>query len=427
VTALSPKGALIALCAMLIACAFLVHHRKEDSFPRLFDGPNVLGHPDKGLHDAEMAKLNKALQPAFDQIDPYSSLLIICDIQAGLCTNYPFSTELQAFLTDAVNAESGWRKAMAYTAQMIPMAVDMRFDLAGWNGSAWSGAELRFLYSVDQVQDTVILEFVLQDMSWPVFQGLANQWGSLSKSSATYAADLANAVTAANVAGAQKLRIRTNRFLSFQKWELAEWDFLIKNQTFDGSTALCPGALEDQLASDPGIDAFSSVAQQLGAGVLVTMPGSLASGFKKNQPTGYSMGMPENVPFNNPANQAARNLLALRQCTWCHTRETGTNFRHVSRDPTSGSITLSDYLTSGLDSSSHRRKRPTIEGLYEASIDSVAPLQVPFQWGTTPETSTRSFSDLARRRGFLSALINSTPMDTSSLQAILAFQQDFAH
>ncbi len=108
------------------------------------------------------------------------------------------------------------------------------------------------------------------------------------------------------------------------------------------------------------------------------------------------------------ANGAVRNILALQQCTSCHTVETQTDFMHVRNRLTTASSALSAFLVGPANNS-----RPLLEDLYYAqnTVLAVDQCYIGYPGNSACTTGYRrpvhqSFHDLARRTLFLAAILN---------------------
>lgn len=101
--------------------------------------------------------------------------------------------------------------------------------------------------------------------------------------------------------------------------------------------------------------------------------------------------------------RAARDVLAMQQCIFCHRAETNNDFTHVKNHDGTAIQDLSCFLTgaSGI-------VRPTFKQLADSSA--TCPAQVQFSvcvsaTSCAPVKETRQFHELARRASYLATLL----------------------
>jgi hypothetical protein len=408
----------------------------------MFQGRDLQPH-DRNVNDPSLDELKKALGTAYASIDPYRSLMIYdCTQGASWCNQSNFG--LCPLLGDALGAAQaqtagklwfqsisgndnlgndaqGWGGSLCgRSLTLLSVANRMDFAATDDNGSNWHNAELRFVYAARQ-NFTLILEFVLPAMGWAEFQGLASEWVGLSKinvNDAQFTADLTKAIKATRYNQATMVRIRVNRSHTPQDWRLGEWD-LTPGTTL---TSLDPSPLDQQLKTSLTASGFSALAAATPPDAKsVKLPTPFYPGIKAYSNMAYGMPLPSGVPAN-PNNLHVRNMIALQQCTGCHTTETGNDFAHINVG--NGAAVLSPFLA-GI-----KTDKPTIDDLYFADCTAGIVSCTKVKYTSDGQYVTRRFHDLGRRLLFLSAVIsapNTSPLDARSLGFINAFATDFSH
>ena len=118
------------------------------------------------------------------------------------------------------------------------------------------------------------------------------------------------------------------------------------------------------------------------------------------------MGMPPGLCY---ASTATRDVLALQQCTWCHTTESNTAFHHIKNRYPKGSSVPSGFLA-GLHPSDGTTLHPRLSDLYYANPQVVWSTDPDFHYDTYPgapcntrvrASVTHRFHDIARQTLFL--------------------------
>ena len=411
------------------------------------------------LRGSSSLTLADLLKPEFSDpynaLDPYRSLLVsdctsgatwcrqsqfgVCDLlgrvlgaaQTKIVANgwYLYMNDDPTFQLDAKN----WGGSLC-GAPLQLLAVVNRLDFAeSADAASWEKAELRFVFAAKK-DFTLIVEFVLPELTWTEFQNLAKEWARLSTlelNTAAFAPQLLKVVNAARTESAPKVRLRVNRLHTPQQWRLGEWDFTA-GQTFQPNVKLQPSVLDQQLKATVDKDTFLDLAAKTPSDATsVDMPANLlSSGLKQYSPSKYAMPIPVGVSLDDPRNTNLRNMIALQQCTWCHTTESGTNFAHINVGKTPGSAALSPFLIGA------RKDKPAIENLFYANCGDGTIWCTELDYYPGGDQSqpvqhvTRRFHDLGRRLMFLSAVLAAPPnlhTGDKALELIQAFRSGFTH
>jgi hypothetical protein len=213
---------------------------------------------------------------------------------------------------------------------------------------------------------------------------------------------------------------------------MSQYDFLPKK-------GFKPARLTDQISNDcarPGnpnyneyIKLWKTLPATSKAESLRINPALLASPAIKYTQQLFSMPDGPCNQFAGPTFTRTRNILALQQCTGCHTKETGTCFQHITNRPTNGSAQLSKFLTGN-------NAQPTIRQLWLADPAAVDHEKVPYyvEVGTsgthcppTTATADRYFHDLGRRALFMAAVLRYNAETPQAVEVIQGFKANFAH
>jgi hypothetical protein len=301
-----------------------------------------------------------------------------------------------------------------------PLAIVNRMDLAEWEpaGSvrgAWVRPELRFVYGYER-NFTIIVEFVLPDSTWREFRDRARAWNALSAADSPFAPALSEVVEGSRYKESLAVRIRVNRSnISTDPcgfWLMGQWSFA---RAQDGGWGFQVDPLTDQIKPQPPEADYLKLWSQDEASVrTICIPKTLQANFAKYIRDQESVAMPSGVA--NPQLRV-RNILALQQCTLCHTSETGTSFQHISNDQPA--VTLSAFLTGpsrkadGLFSDLTKGDPPCAGVCVSYCTQQNLPHDQACTTGfacakdaPAPTSTTRKFNDLARRKLFLSYLVN---------------------
>lgn len=320
------------------------------------------------------------------------------------------------------------------------LAIVNRIDLATWQGDRpdhpipqWTGAEVRFVYGriprgTDENIFTLILEFSLPPRGWAEFQKLAGSWQRLSTVTDDQVLPALNdALRESGYQDSPLVRLRVNRSVAGAKWEFFQWEFAPQLRPL-AATPLTDQIDLSFLNAQPGSNLYDRYIQlwkppappsgvPIDTGFLAPSGAAYTTGSK-------GLAMPRNLCS---AGGPARNILGLQQCTLCHSAESGTTFTHISNRDPHGSSSLSGFL---VGSSAHNRKLvPGLRGLYYQDPDGAFEVAVNYLKcdQQTVASTTRHFSDLARRGLFLSAVINQATPGAAALQQIRTFATDYSH
>lgn len=349
------------------------------------------------------------------------------------------------------------------------LAVVNRLDFAGPTVSGkWGLAELRFVYGArttkpkpDPEPFTVIVEFVLPDLPWNEFRAMAGGWHNLRTLQGDPFAVALKALlqqpwspVADKPSASALVRIRTNSLTGggSSPWFFAQWalsggrltqtaltDEIYRQCTrSDGTNPYtqvgCPQAkpascaayrpMYDQFLAKPGLTFAVSESQ-----LLVMNQCYFADDPGMDGPSGICA--TDRAAGPEGPMGLARKVLSLQQCSNCHGAETNNSrFVHVANRQEEATVAdLSLFLTG-------TNPKPTQAALNEHLQDAVFTARVPVNWpGSTscpPATITvlRYFNDLARRRLFLAAVLEtdaSTPPNGDLTQIIKGFGTDMTH
>jgi hypothetical protein len=350
-----------------------------------------------------------------------------------------------------------WDGASPAGAPFLLLAVVNRIDLAEWDASRakWKNAELRFVYGLKKTGAssappfTLIIEFVLPDLSWSELRALAADWQALAGMADTQLrTSLVGLVAKQFQRNLTLARLRTNWQLStgHSKWGLAQWEFntsgLARTDLTDQINSACVntiGAMAGGCATYPQL-----------WGLLAGIPdlkrweipagSALLSNFEKYapfptpgpQPKPLGMATPWGVCNPSPR---VRNVLSLQQCTFCHGAETNNDFTHVkNRLPTDRKAALSNFVQGLIE-------KPTFTQLKTLDPAAVFPVDLTYQTYSgqgstcstivaTQPTQHRYFHDLGRRALFLAAILIAPPgepVPQGYLDLIASYGADFSH
>jgi hypothetical protein len=461
------KSALLSLLGARVGALSVNTPAAKLNVPPSLTAPFILPTPPVLLP----SNFDGNIRQKYDEVNPLKSLLINdCD---GFC-NDPFFSFGRIVVQGAQSTEmlhpeqapKKWYDSLtkvvlnhgdlvkpwsgSHSDQFQLLAVVNRLDFATpTKYGKWRGAELRFVYGAqmpkpDSEPDkfSVIVEFVLPDLSWKDFRTLAGAWHDLrGLQGAAFAARLKTMLgqtwspLAYQPASCPLVRIRTNSLSGPPPsiWFLAQWELaggklqqaLLTDEMFRQCTSSngqnpypppCPQdkpiscsayrPLYDQFAARPGLtlevqSAELLVKTQCYSGIDPGMDG----------PSGVCASDPSAMPPNGLM-FLARNILALQQCHNCHRAETNNTafFQIANRMPTETKAKLSPFL----DGNGH--PKPSFAELNNPNSGAVFPVQVTVTWpgsrGKCEPTTVmedRHFNDLARRSLYLAAVLVSDP------------------
>jgi hypothetical protein len=310
------------------------------------------------------------------------------------------------------------------------LAIANRMDMAHFEGGQWQGAEIHFIYGLIPTDPataprlTVIMEFKLPRFNRNEFQKLAATWSDLSKiGDSEYATRYPNALAnALRQTGFSPDEQSPSRFLSLNSrlnhirtagpWMLSQLVLDPASSNSAARRAFAPDGLNDQidrhkLDLPEYRNLWRSSPTSAETGLLhFPVPGVLAAGpsMEYEKPTS-GLGPPSGV-CDAPA---ARNILALQQCTWCHTTETNTRFTHIPNRLANEASTPSEFLIG--PGTKGANIQPRLADLYYAKKEVVWRFDLKYKTFTgTPNCTTaadvtipRAFHDVARRTLFLAA------------------------
>ena len=432
------------------------------------DSRSLKVHPEPatGPDPATVAALaNSPIGIAYNAIHPERSILAYdCGSGSKWCGQAPFSfqtvfaeaaklanpnhPESEALASSWYDAASGLDTVLNVDLPKFPslekapfqlLAVANRLDLAHLEGSSWVGAEIHFAYGLVPARDAtlpqqlmVILEFELPPFDRPSFKTLAQTWSGLSSASDDlYASQLAGALRASGLSldpdPARRTRVvrvnsRMNHALAAGPWLLSQLVLDPASQDPAARTAFARAKLNDQIRGDLAPDAWVNLWQQAQSAIqsgklAYPIPDNLLENSSltynilfQDGPSGIEvalgMGTPPGVCN---ASEAVRNVLALQQCSWCHTTETKTQFAHLPNRLPQDSSVPSGFLV-GKGNNLH----PSLTDLYYGHENVVWPVTIPYTtYGGPPSCQTqaanlanavRKFHDVARRTLFLAAV-----------------------
>jgi len=292
------------------------------------------------------------------------------------------------------------------------LAVANRMDMAQWDGQKWIHAEVHMAYGLTPEPDgspinlTVIVEFELCTFADEDFRKLAQQWIALPPSTdAAYPNELKAALQKSGLPydGSGKFvaaRVRINHDIKGFEWRLTQVELK------PDATGFQRRRLDDQIDPDRLRESPLWLAAQAGiknGAYRVEDPylGKDASLPYTNQPPG--IGPPQGLCGIAPA---TRHVLAIQQCTGCHTVETGTGFKHISNRRRNEAASISAFLAG-----KYNDPKPKLADLWVPDMNVVQGAKVTYTaysggGCTTPSQSseTRAFHDIARRSLFLAAV-----------------------
>jgi hypothetical protein len=445
--------------AVIGGCLYLLFHEKSvaqvvpDEVLDIFQSRALKLHA--GPVDSKVVAdlTNSAIGQAYGKIVPKRSILLYnCTDPKNWCSERDFS--FQAMFQQAAKLTksnpspdalaSSWYdttnsrpvdpglsanitkfKSLAM-ANMQLLAIANRMDLANWSGVQWVGGEIHFVYgpiSKSSVQNlTIIFEFELPDFDRPTFKELAQTWIDLGTApDDQYVAKLRAALRSSGFAllpgdkvRIQRLHVRMNDEISAQFWRLSQ-TILDRN-----SATFVPVKLDDQMPLNPSPNLYAKfwpVAQTHTAPGInhITIPDNL---LVQDASILYGdsdqiLGMPPGV-CDSSQSKTIRNVLALQQCTRCHTLETGTVFTHLANRSPEASEVPSAFLI-GKDSNPH----PTLKQLYYGDESAFLSVKIDYTHYTgsgrgpcntaTSTSTTRRFHDVARRSLFIAAVSTDRP------------------
>jgi hypothetical protein len=385
----------------------------------------------------------------YNKINPRRSVLL-----SDCCSASPWCND-PAFRFEAVFAEAAkiarpgspepvaqqWQKAMMgadpevsflpfrnlaeLNSRLQLLAITNRLDLAAIRGRMRTGAEVHFeygYYSEDHSPDVfLILEFRLPDMQMEDFAALAQRWIDLSSSSdADYVPALRRVLALSGFFGGTgpgrlaRVSTRVNREIRAGVWRISQ---VVLNRASANPTEFAAVGLDNQLDSTFEPDAFGRLWNKGEQALASRSDYDIPNGFWTRQSSleyrtqsgadnkPCSLGTPGGEGGNAAAK--LRNVLAIQQCTLCHTSESGTLFRQISNRAPGESSTLSSFLAGTGGTNPH----PALLELYyaEAYPEVVRPVVVNYgdysgncsDNKENPRTETRYYHDIARRALFL--------------------------
>ena len=313
-------------------------------------------------------------------------------------------------------------------ARIQLLAIANRMDLAQWDGGHWVGAEVHFAYGPTPSSGggppnlTIILEFEVPPYDRQAFKKLAQTWSGLSNApDGQYASQLQDALRSSgfslgNGGGTRLVRVRSrmNHEIAGGVWRLSQLMLDPASPDPAARKAFAPAKLDDQIHPAVKQDSklylglWQKVQSVVQSGVSqYTIPAELLEGDSmKYNSDPQGMGTPPGVC---KASEEVRNVLALQQCSWCHTTESGTVFQHIPNRPLHSSAVPSEFLVG-------KTLHPQLADLYYGDPKAVS--SVPVQYTTytglagkpcqtavsPPATVVRKFHDVARRTLFLAAI-----------------------
>ena len=428
---------------------------ENDPVLKLFRPDRALNYQPGPVDPGVVSQLYASpLGKAYQLVHADRSIFMACGPGTKWCANPAFSFQtifseaaLLAKQPDADVVVRQWAKAsidqdpllaklltvssLAEANQKLTLlAIANRMDLAYLEGDKWVGAEVHFIYGATPTNLSapdfmVNLEFELpalpevaltkDDLDFPT---LAATWVSLpATDDASYGARL-KAVLQQSGFSLDKppTRIRTlkSRMNHTQAgpWRLSQLyldpeqgsDFVPR--TLDGQMKLgMPPAQQEAMWQ-------SLTPPQTASGVAAYRVGA---SYQANTPLDYRMSPQamETPPGVCNASPDTRNILALQQCSWCHTGETGTHFAHVQNRRPKETAKLSGFLVGkGLATI-----QPKLEDLYYGNPTVVFQVKLTYNTYSAPPQCTtlvnpqplldRRFHDVARRTLFLASFLSS--------------------
>ncbi len=404
------------------------------------------------------------------------SLESLFSIAAGR-TQVDVQTARKRWFQEATSAKSGQTAPFARSGLSLAtmlrsfqlLAVINRMDLATWSPGTpglpgrWSNSELRFIYAakpVGSARFTLIVEFVLPDMEWKTFRTQAGRWSALAPTKVPLGSleeALGDVIEQTGYRTGSKIRIRANCEASGGNWQFSQWEFRSPSHTLPGSFEQCsldyqinplfaqptpvsgPLAPRDAEARFNTYSAFWKSAQTVNASPIpIPAEMSTKTALYARSDAGPFLSPPSDIPDSSQL-RVRRNVIALQQCTGCHSRETSTHLQHVSE---------SGYISRFLVPD-RNVWNPSLEAL---AVDS--PDQPSATWDVTVRycvaggstaapndknaldcpngrliVEKRRFHDLARRRLFMATLLAAPPdaPGPDDVRHIMDCAPDFAH
>jgi hypothetical protein len=465
----------------------------QEAALHLFNDRDVVLHP-QPLNDRDPSDLrlllDSELANTYASIDADRSLLLSdCGKGSPWCGNPGFSfgsifsVAARAAGYSPHDAADAWYASASgdtpksFAGQVAPwkgwplnkapfqlLAIVNRMDLAVWQGDSagkapaqWSGAEVRFVYGLippkgsdDPPPFTLILEFRLPPRGWAQFQALARSWREVSRASrlqppATWGggnkilAALKVALKESCYQDSPLVRLRVNRSVDGPVWGFFQWEFDARTGQFAAkplNDQICQGYIK----APPDSALYKRYVQLWMLDASAPPPTSipiaadlLESSGVKYTTGGMGLATPKGLCDSS---LHARNILALQQCTFCHSAESQTPFTHIGNRSRSDSSPLSSFLV-GDTSRKAGSQLPNLRDLYYALPDAAFPVYVNYLKSVKGQSglcdsqesshTTRYFSDLARRALFLSAVIENDKPTQSAIDQIHAFATDFSH
>jgi len=274
--------------------------------------------------------VNTAQPPAASLYQSLYQSATGCDMDGALAGSFPY-------------------EPMGGNLQLL--AVANRLDMASWNGAVWDGAEIHFAYgSTSNTGVLIIVEFQLAPdrktgFSRDSFKSLADAWAALSDmSEEDYPNALKNTLAnsgipldAGGINTVKGVKVRVNHNLDGQNWQLTQLKLL------PGTSAFVAALLDDQIQSNIAPADLTSlwIAAQ---NALQSGPSAyqIPFNFWEKPTLEYSK---DPVGMGTPAGlcgsvASTRNVLALQQCTGCHTIESDTKFTHIANRTANASSVL---------------------------------------------------------------------------------------
>jgi hypothetical protein len=300
------------------------------------------------------------------------------------------------------------------------LAIANRMDLAYPAGDQWVGAEVHFVYGLvpragqSVATDlTVNLEFELP--AFPAldatgkqldFPHLAAKWADLPDSGdPAYAASLKAVLQQSGFSlGAGPTRIQTlkSRMNHTQDgpWRLSQL-YLDRAQ----GQAFAPRALDGQVKQPLTQAEQKSMWKSLGAPQTTSGVAGyqVASDYQAGSYMDYRTEPPalDTPPGVCDASVDTRNVLAMQQCSWCHTGETGTGFAHVRNRLPQENAKLSGFLVGR----SAATMQPDLQDIYYGNPQAVLTFPLNYKSYTgAPGCMTKLSPPFRRRGGDLAAL-----------------------
>jgi hypothetical protein len=440
----------VALALLAVVAWFVLHRpphqpvvlRQFDPLQDVFDSRALIPHtlPSSGPDPAVVAAFqNSQVAQKYHDIKPERSVLIYdCDQAWCATADFSFASLFQAaarlanpsqpdaeglaraWYDTASQVDAGVPAAFEYSSlNQLPLqllAVANRMDMATFDGTWWTGAEIHLAYGVASDGATpadfsLILEFVVNPKNRADFQSLAQTWVNLSQLTADQSAiPLRDALRASGIplvdgdaAGVAQIKLRINHDVSAQ-WRLTQ--FLLDPASAPLFTS---AALTDQISGmiTPDSPLFSGLFQNASGSLVYPIPTNMLEGHT----TTYLDSHPGLSMPSGPCNPSitTRHVLGLQECTMCHTAESGTHFQHLPNRLPGAATAPSAFLVGNT-------LHPELIDLYYQTQTAVSPVSIVYQTYAAPSGSTtcnvpvpvlasetRWFHDVARRTLFLAA------------------------